>query len=322
VPIDLLNLDDLTWDDLVEEARSLIPAYSSEWTNHNPSDPGITLIELFAYLSEGLLYELNRIGDKNVHAFLKLLNGPAWTQKQTLDAEKSAAIHELERRHRAVTAEDFEKLTLAVNETLPPSALERVARAKCVPRRNLQSTDVDAQIADAPGHVSIVVVPNRRLSASHELLRRIKRALEPSRLLTTRIHVVRPRFVTFSIRVTLVPQHNVSLAGLRDLAVERLQTFFDPLTGGFDGKGWPFGRNIYLSEVYELLAGLPGVDYVSRKRHPKSGEPMDELLVGVEYEERLKFNKLQQLEAITLLPDELAGAWIDNEDVTVAEPGN
>ena len=321
MPIELLNLDDLKWEDLVHEGRSLIPAFSRDWTNHNPSDPGMTLIELFAYLSEGLIYELNRIGDKNVHAFLKLINGSAWKQKRTLDEEKRAAIHEIECLHRAVTAEDFEKLTLAVNEKLSPAPLERVARAKCVSRRNLESQDPDAQIAEAPGHVSVVVVTNRQFSPTKELLRRIKRALEPARLLTTRIHVVRPRFLTFSIRLTLVPRRNASVQALRDKATERLQTFFDPLTGGFDGKGWPFGRNVYVSEVYQLLAGVPGVDYVTRTKHPKSGEPMEELVVGPGYEARLKFNKLQQLEALALRPDELVSAWIDRDDITVAEVG-
>src|SRR5215470_3437297 len=157
MPIELLNLDDLTWEDLIHEGRSLIPAFSREWTNHNPSDPGVTLIELFAYLSEGLMYQLNRIGDKNVHAFLRLINGPGWEPKTPLVEEKRTAIHEMERRHRAVTPGDFEVLTLAVNEKLPPAALERVARAKCVSRRNLDSQDRDAQIVEAPGRVSVVV---------------------------------------------------------------------------------------------------------------------------------------------------------------------
>ena len=47
--IPLPALDDKTYDDLVEEARASIPQHYSGWTDHNPSDPGITLLELFAY---------------------------------------------------------------------------------------------------------------------------------------------------------------------------------------------------------------------------------------------------------------------------------
>src|ERR1044071_5129365 len=74
MPITLPNLDDRRYADLVEEARSLIPTYAPEWTDHNESDPGITLIELFAYLSEMLIYRLNRVTDATRYAFLKLLD--------------------------------------------------------------------------------------------------------------------------------------------------------------------------------------------------------------------------------------------------------
>jgi hypothetical protein len=67
------NLDDRTWDDLVRQARDLIPRYMPQWTDHNPSDLGITLIELFAFLVEGLTYRLNQVPERNYIAFLNLL---------------------------------------------------------------------------------------------------------------------------------------------------------------------------------------------------------------------------------------------------------
>lgn len=69
------DLDDRSFDDLMKEALSLIPVYSKEWTNHNPSDPGITLLELFAWLSEMVIYRINRIPDESYINFLKLLAG-------------------------------------------------------------------------------------------------------------------------------------------------------------------------------------------------------------------------------------------------------
>ena len=67
------QLDDRTWQDLVDELRALIPVYAPQWTDHNPSDPGITIIEMFAMLVEGLIYRLNRVPDKHYIAFLNLL---------------------------------------------------------------------------------------------------------------------------------------------------------------------------------------------------------------------------------------------------------
>ena len=48
MPLTAPNLDDRRYDGLVAEARSLIPRYLPEWTNHNDADPGITLLQLFA----------------------------------------------------------------------------------------------------------------------------------------------------------------------------------------------------------------------------------------------------------------------------------
>lgn len=72
MPLPLPNLDDRGWADLIEEARSLIPYYAPQWTDHNEHDPGITLLELFAWLAEMDMYQLNRIPEKHRRKFLAL----------------------------------------------------------------------------------------------------------------------------------------------------------------------------------------------------------------------------------------------------------
>ncbi|MDF5716663.1 MAG: putative baseplate assembly protein [Rhizonema sp. NSF051] len=67
------NLDDRTFDELVEECILRIPRYCPEWTDHNLSDPGITLIELFAWLTDQMLLRFNQVPRKNYVAFLELL---------------------------------------------------------------------------------------------------------------------------------------------------------------------------------------------------------------------------------------------------------
>src|SRR5215468_921738 len=67
------QLDDRQFNDLVEEARARIPLYTPEWTDHNLSDPGITLIELFAWMTDIVLYRLNRVPDKNFIKFMELV---------------------------------------------------------------------------------------------------------------------------------------------------------------------------------------------------------------------------------------------------------
>ena len=67
------NLDDRTFQDIVDEAKRLIPRYTPEWTNHNVSDPGVALIELFAWMSEMVLYRVNQVPDRLFVHFLNLV---------------------------------------------------------------------------------------------------------------------------------------------------------------------------------------------------------------------------------------------------------
>jgi predicted phage baseplate assembly protein len=67
------NLDDRRFQDIVDETKLLIPKYCPEWTNHNLSDPGVALIELFAWMSEMMLYRLNQVPDRFYTKFLELM---------------------------------------------------------------------------------------------------------------------------------------------------------------------------------------------------------------------------------------------------------
>ena len=71
--IRLPNLDDQTYEDIVETARRRVIQYFPEWTNFNPSDPGLTIIELFAWLKEMQQYHLNRMTRDGILACLRLL---------------------------------------------------------------------------------------------------------------------------------------------------------------------------------------------------------------------------------------------------------
>ena len=324
MPLSLPNLDDRRYRDLVEEARSLIPSYAPEWTNHNPSDPGITLVEMFAYLTELLVYRVNRVTDDNIRAFLKLIKGKEVDKSQPLNEEIRAAVLDLRLTVRAVTVEDYERLAVAAHAD--------AARARALPSRNMEVPSPFAQ--ESPGHVSVVVVSRKEEASSaevQEMLSVIKKDLEPRKLLTTRLHVVAPRFVTLRLTTTLVLKSDAldkgaageskeaEQKGVVDLAVEALRDYFDPLTGGSERGGWPFGRSIYVSEIYALLDNLPGVDYVSRLAPtlsvaPRAGEPAgDQGATRQRTEDGVLY-------AFALEPDELVNLEIKASDVTATRP--
>jgi predicted phage baseplate assembly protein len=67
------NLDDRRFQDLVDDAKRQVQQRCPEWTDHNVSDPGVTLIELFAWMTEQVVYRLNRVPDRNYVKFLELI---------------------------------------------------------------------------------------------------------------------------------------------------------------------------------------------------------------------------------------------------------
>lgn len=67
------TLDDRTFQDIVDEAKRLIPTFCPQWTDHNVADPGIALIELLAWMTDMLLYRVNQVPDRLYVKFLELV---------------------------------------------------------------------------------------------------------------------------------------------------------------------------------------------------------------------------------------------------------
>ena len=91
-------------------------------------------------------------------------------------------------------------------------------------------------------------------------------------MLTTRHHVVGPDYLPVSLTATLYIEADRQPQKMRQQAVGELQNFFHPLPGP-TGQGWPFGRHVYLSEIYDVLARLPGVDFVDAVHLQAPGHP-------------------------------------------------
>ena len=74
MPLIAPKLDTRTFEDIFREARLRIPRYTPEWDDFNESDPGITLLQLFAWMTEMTLYQMNQVPELNYIKFLQLLN--------------------------------------------------------------------------------------------------------------------------------------------------------------------------------------------------------------------------------------------------------
>jgi hypothetical protein len=245
--------------------------------------------------------------------------------------EVRATILALRQPGRAITAGDFEHLARKV---------PGVARAHCLPRRNLELGDRAGRALDGPADVSVVIVPEGADAAS--VVGAVRAALEKARLLTTRLHVVAPRPVPIAPVLTVrgrggtvatrapasAPRPGVmvvtlTIHGRGDAVEERLldqaetalRTFLDPRAGGPEGRGWPLGRFVHLSEIYDLLARLPGTDHVT------STEGKPEVAADPVEAWRLRDHAAGELAAIALDPDELPSLQSPAGKLSVKSPG-
>lgn len=71
--LDVPDLDDREYAALLDDAKKRIPVHAEEWTDHNVHDPGITILELLAWVAESDVYQLNRVGNRHVRKYLKLM---------------------------------------------------------------------------------------------------------------------------------------------------------------------------------------------------------------------------------------------------------
>lgn len=262
--IELPDLDDRTFTELTAEARALIPTLAPGWTDHNPTDPGIVLVELFAWLTEMVMYRIDRVPERSYRTFLRLLRGPGDDPPAGVpiaDAVRTT-LTELRACHRAITRDDFERLALHHWSTLERAralgAAGVVLRARCFPEQSPDTLiEPDAR---AEGHYTLVIVPQAR-PAAPALLDGLRALLDDWRLLTTKVHVLDHASVAVNVSAKLYLRSDGVPDVVRELARSALAHFFDPLRG-WRGAGWPFGRTVFSSEVRAVLDDLPGVDFV------------------------------------------------------------
>jgi predicted phage baseplate assembly protein len=143
MPILPPSLDDRRFDDLVEDLIARIPAHTPEWTNPRLGDPGRTLIELFAWLGDSLLYRANLIPERQKLTFLKLL-GIGLTPARPATGIVSLAFAQPTER-RAVTIQPSGK----VNGPVPFETLAETAVLPISAEAYIKRTLTDAEVARA-----------------------------------------------------------------------------------------------------------------------------------------------------------------------------
>ncbi|MBF6606458.1 MAG: putative baseplate assembly protein [Chloroflexi bacterium] len=160
----------------------------------------------------------------------------------------------LRTRGRAVTTEDYEQI---VREAAPEIARVRAVAA--------------GDGADA-GSVRVLVVPAaeaedgrlrfEQLVPPEATLARITARLDECRIIGARVLVEPPAYRGVTVVARIRPRPRANPGRLQSEAIQNLYRYFDPIVGGPEGTGWPFGRPVQVGEVYAVLQGLAGTEIV------------------------------------------------------------
>ena len=173
---------------------------------------------------------------------------------EALDSVRQRGAMELRTRHRAVTAEDFEHLA---REASP-----RVARAVCVPPDEASAVTVRIlpRVHPADRRLEFEELQPPRL-----LLDEVAKHLDERRLLGATLQVAPVRLRGVSVVVELQTEPLADLVRIREETLGELYRFLNPLVGGKAGAigtGWEFGRTLNQGELYGVVHGIAGVEYV------------------------------------------------------------
>ncbi len=173
---------------------------------------------------------------------------------ETLDHTIGRAIDFLGRPQRAVTLDDCETLA---KETPGVDVARATAWANVHP---------SFPCLEAPGMITVVVLPNMPVAQptpSPALLSSVRAYLNRRRIIGSRIEVVGPTYLEVAVRAQVQALTGTSKTTLPQKITDALNAFLHPLTGGPEGAGWPFGRDVYRAEILQVIDRVPGVDYVA-----------------------------------------------------------
>jgi Baseplate J-like protein len=192
---------------------------------------------------------------------------------ETIDSLRERGPREIRHRYRAVTIEDYEDLAML--------ASPEVARAKCVPLYDLSVHPVPDP---KPGTVSVIVVPRSTQAKpwpSRVLLERVASYLDARRLPVVDLRIVAPDYVEVDIAAEVALTSIDRASEVQPRIVDSLTRFLHPLTGGFDGTGWDFGRRPQKSDLLRRIGGIAGVDHVRSLTFTETPHPPDNSLALV-----------------------------------------
>ncbi|VVB91094.1 Baseplate J-like protein [uncultured archaeon] len=286
MPIQLPDLAGKTYEDFVDELLASIPNYTDRWTNYNPSDPGITVLELLSWIAEMTLYRIDRMPEESYINFLRLVAGTSGAEvgdilqdlenkpdsdrarikllkflkeieggnKKSIPEIKAQVQGFLDSHYRAITKDDFRALSMEATEDEEEAKVKRVI------------------VFEHPDKVEIIIVSGSR-DKYDELVKKVAGYLHPRRLIGTRVEVKAPEYTEVRIDVVIICSLHANPQTVSKNVETNIRQYLDPITGGADNEGWAYKRTLTVFEIDHIIEETDGVEraiYVDFKNNKNS----------------------------------------------------
>ncbi len=173
---------------------------------------------------------------------------------EAMDSLLARGARVVRHRNRAVSVQDYQDIVLEASRS--------IAKVKVLPETN------DC-FKYSPAEVAIVVVPfgeTDRPLASPVLKKQIKKYVSQRAPGWVKVHVVDPLYIKMNVDVEVYTCQIDKTATIEQSIMARLKEFLNPITGGPGAQGWDFGTLPCMSDVYALVQGIEGLEYVAQIR--------------------------------------------------------
>lgn len=272
MPLQLPELDSRNFQSLMQDMIASIPKYSKEWTNYNPSEAGMILLELLAWVTENLMYRTNLVPDESYLNFLKLVAGSKQAD-QGMDTIEDAARDRLYGYLDQVQAafERGERLDITAIQAEAQRFLNSKFRAVteadfkeiiCEKFDDVKRVEVVCSDQDA---IEIIIIPNadpEKRPDMNDLCKNVADYLEPRLLLGTLYRLQPAQYQELSLQIE-VNYADDYLAKKETVTVElraKISGFLNSVSGGPDGAGWPYGMDLVVYDLYYVVDQVKGVN--------------------------------------------------------------
>lgn len=317
------ELSKRTYKEMEEDMLASIPKLSSEWTNFNPSDPGITIIELLCWIEENVLYKVDRIQEETYINLLRLVAGTSGADdlellldnvkqdiehkkileflkdlesgnKKSIDEIKAFALNFMQSRYRAVIEVDFQYLAIeATDSEHYDGAMVKRTIINSYPVQGKveivvvseNNNKYETQSSEGILEISLGVGPQDEYSP---LVKTVKDYLEVRKLVGTIIDVKSPGFTPINIELEILCKPHVVIDTVMNSVKDGILKLLDPLEGGADGSGWPYNRPLTIYELSHIIEETDGV------------ERAESIVLGDEGMTKMKISGLVRLESLLI----------------------